>query len=81
VRAPAAGDVAAIRLIYDPFGQTLTIWFDDPEKESTCEETADEVVLMKAADGRVIGLETLGYRAPGQLRQLSVETTVLGEAG
>ena len=71
----------AIKLIYDPAGHTLTIWFDDPEKESVCEERADEVVLMKDAGGRVIGLEVLGYRARGDGRALAVETVVLGEAG
>lgn len=70
-----------IKLIYDPAGHTLTIWFDDPAKESVCEETADEVVLMKAADGRVIGLEVLGYQPRGNGRALAVETVVLDEAG
>jgi len=71
----------AIKLIYDPAGQTLTIWFDDPAKESVCEETADEVVLMKDEDGRVIGLEILGYRLSGDRRALAVETVVLDRAG
>lgn len=71
----------AIKLIYDPAGQTLTIWFDDPAKESVCEETADEVVLMKDEAGRVIGLEILGYRAQGDPHALTVETLVLGEPG
>jgi hypothetical protein len=71
----------AIKLIYDPSGRTLTIWFDDPSKESVCEETADEVVLMKDGGGRVIGLEILGYQARGKGRTLTVETEVLGEAG
>jgi hypothetical protein len=46
-----------------------------------CEETADEVVLMKDGDGRVIGLEILGHQARGKGRTLTVETEVLGEAG
>jgi hypothetical protein len=68
----------AIKLIYDAVGRTLTIWFDDPEKESVCEETAEEVVLMKDAAGRVIGLELLGYRPPGDAAKLAVETVVMG---
>lgn len=68
----------AIKLIYDRAGQTLTIWFDDPARESVCEETADEVVLMKDEDGKVIGLEILGYRTSGDQRALAVETVVLG---
>ena len=46
---------------YDKVGKTLTIWFDDPSKEFICEETGDEVVLMKDKDGRVIGFERLNY--------------------
>jgi len=70
----------AIKLIYDPSGRTLTIWFDDPSK-GVCEETAGEVVLMKDGGGRVIGLEILGYQARDKRRTLTVETEVLGEAG
>ena len=43
----------------------LTIWFADPAEESICEETADEVVLMKDRRGHVIGLEVLGYETKG----------------
>ena len=42
-------------------GHTLTVWFDDPTKEHVCEETTDEVVLMKNDAGRVIGFELLHY--------------------
>lgn len=31
-----------------------------PKDESTCTETNASVVLMKAAEGRVIGIEILG---------------------
>jgi hypothetical protein len=49
----------------DPVGHTLTVWLDDPAKEHVCEETTEEVVLMKGADGRVIGFELLHYRPSG----------------
>lgn len=70
----------AIKVIYDPVGRTLTVWLDDPHKESECEEAADEVVLMKDAAGRVIGFEILSYHptVPGKL---SVQTVVLGQVG
>ena len=67
-------------MIYDRLGGTLTIWLDDPQKEDVCEETADEVVLMKDGGGRVIGFEVLGYHPPGD-GELSVSTQVLDEAG
>lgn len=65
-----------IRLIHDTVGQTLTVWLDDPKTEHVCEETADEIVLMKDRDGRIIGIEILHY-APGSPRlALEVESIV-----
>jgi len=46
---------------YDRVGNTLTDWFDDPKKESVCEELSDDVILMKDKKGKVIGLERLNY--------------------
>ena len=51
-----------IKVVHDAEGQTLTVWLDDPAKEAVCEETTDEVVLMKDANDRVIGFELLHYR-------------------
>ena len=50
-----------IRVYHDRTGNTLTVWFDDPQKESVCEEVNDDVVLMKDKRGRVIGFERLNY--------------------
>lgn len=50
-----------VRVCYDRAGNTLTVWFDDPSKESICEEVDDDVVLMKDRRGRVIGFERLNY--------------------
>lgn len=66
-----------IKVIYDAVGHTLTVWLDDPDKESVCEETSDEVVLMKDSANRVIGVEILHYEAPGVAKDLEVETLVL----
>lgn len=65
-----------IKVIHDAVGKTLTVWLDDPSNERVCEETADEVVLMKDSVGRVIGFEILHYhpRQPGN--EISVETVV-----
>lgn len=66
-----------IKVIHDTVGHTLTVWLDDPAKEHVCEETADEVVLMKDASGRVIGFEVLHYRPSIATDQtLAVETVV-----
>lgn len=64
-----------IRIVHDTQGRTLTVWFADTETEHLCAETTDEVVLMKDAEGRVIGFELLHYH-PEALSGLSVETIV-----
>lgn len=51
----------ALKICHDPRGRTLTVWFDDPSKEQSSEETGEEVVLIKDGEGRVIGVEHLNY--------------------
>jgi hypothetical protein len=65
-----------IQVIHDAAGHTLTVWLDDPALEYICEETADEVVLMKDSTGRVIGFELLDYRPASDEPGLAVETVV-----
>ena len=64
-----------LRVFYDASGHTITVWFDDPQLEHVSEETADEVVLMKDRNGRVIGFEKLNFTLtdPDHLR-LEFET-------
>ena len=50
-----------VRVYFDRTGNSLTVWFDDPTKESICEEVGDDVVLMKDRRGRVIGFERWNY--------------------
>lgn len=65
-----------IKVIDDAVGQTLTVWWDDPRKEHICTETPEEVVLMKDAAGRVIGIELLHYRPSSGDPRLAVETVI-----
>ena len=65
-----------IKVIHDAVGHTLTVWWDDPSKEHICTETAEEVVLIKDATGRVIGFELLHYRPSSGDPNLAVETFV-----
>jgi len=51
----------SLKIYYDEVGQTLTIWFGDPQQEFIAEETAEEVILMKNQAGQVIGIERLHY--------------------
>jgi len=53
--------VDKVRVYFDRAGNSLTVWFDDPTKESVCEEVGDDMVLMKDRRGRVIGFERLNY--------------------
>lgn len=36
-----------IKFFFDPVGNTLTVWFGDPDQEHICEETGNDVILMK----------------------------------
>lgn len=55
-------EMAAVKVYHDKVGNTLTVWFGEPSEEYVCEETADEVILMKDQTGQVIGFEKLNYR-------------------
>ena len=53
-----------VKVFYDRVGNTLTVWFGDPQDEHVCEETGDEVVLIKNKGGQVIGFEKLNFSTP-----------------
>jgi len=65
-----------IKVIHDTVGHTLTVWMGDPATEDICEETGDEVVLMKDRSGKVIGFELLHYHPEHPTSGLSVETVL-----
>jgi len=68
-----------IRIFYDKQGNTLNVWFDDPQKEYICEETSEEVILVKDKTGKVIGFERLNFLTPdvqAGLDKLPVEAIV-----
>ena len=58
-----------VRVYYDRQGNTLSVWFDDPKKEHVCEESDDDIVLVKDRRGRVIGFERLNYLTLKQRQQ------------
>ncbi len=53
--------MAQVKVYYDRIGNTLTVWFGNPEDEDEVEETGEEVILMKDKQGRVIGFEKLNF--------------------
>ena len=55
-----------VRVYYDRLGNTLTVWFGNPQKEALCEEIGDDVILVKDRRGRVIGFERLNYLSKKQ---------------
>ena len=64
-----------IRIYYDSHGNTLNVWFSDPRKECVCEETGEEVVLVKNRAGKVIGFEKLNFSIPqSDSLRVAVET-------
>jgi len=56
--------MAQVKVYYDQAGNSLTVWFGNPKDEYVCEETGDEVVLMKDKSGQVIGFEKLNFLVP-----------------
>jgi uncharacterized protein YuzE len=58
-----------LRVYYDREGNTLSVWFDDPKKEHVCEESDDDLVLVKDRRGRVIGFERLNYLSAKQRKE------------
>lgn len=53
--------MAKVNVFHDATGNTLVVWFGNPEAEVDTEETGDEIVLMKDKDGKVIGFEKLNF--------------------
>ncbi|MFQ3617352.1 MAG: DUF2283 domain-containing protein [Cyanobacteriota bacterium] len=63
--------MAEVKVFYDQTGNSLVVWFGDPQEEVEAEETGDEVVLMKNQEGRVVGFEKLNF-LPTQASPLRV---------
>lgn len=66
-----------LKIIYDSLGKTLTVYVDDPEKEDVCEETNDDLILIKDREGRVIGFERFNIELETQAEGLKIQTTFL----
>ena len=62
-----------VRVYYDAFAKTLTVWLADPETENVCEEADDDTVFMKDAGGHIIGFEKLNVDLAPGIAGLTVE--------
>ncbi len=70
--------MAEVKIYYDQEGNTLTVWFGNPQDEYICEETGDKVVLMKDKSGHVIGFEKLNFSVvPPQPMRVSFEAVAI----
>jgi len=56
--------MAQIKVFYDRVGNTLTVWFGNPEHEYISEEMGEDVILMKDKLGHVVGFEKLNFTVP-----------------
>ena len=68
-----------LKIYYDSLGKTLNVWFDDPHKEHSSEETGEEVILNKDKNGKVIGFEKLDFTPQQQtsIKSLPIEVVVV----
>lgn len=68
--------MAEIKVYYDHVANSLTVWFGNPKDEYICQETAEEVVMMKNRKGEVVGFEKLNFEVtkPDHLK-VAFETT------
>lgn len=67
--------MAKVKVFHDRAGNTLVVWFGEPEDEYEVEETGDEVILMKDKNGQVIGFEKLNFvNDNSDLTQVNFET-------
>ena len=67
--------MAHIRVIHDPKGETLTVYWAEAHAGQVCEETGEGVILIKDAKTQeVIGFERLYYRPEPGTKTVTVET-------
>jgi hypothetical protein len=67
--------MAHIRVIHDPIGETLTVYWAEPRPEQIREETGESVILIKDSRSQeVIGFERLYYRPEPGAQTVTVAT-------
>ena len=51
-----------IKIIHDSVGETITVYFDNPENAEVCEEAGEGVILIKDKKNNIIGFEKLYFK-------------------
>ena len=66
--------MAHIKVIHDLIGETLTVYWDDPQREETYEEVGHGIILIQDIQGEVIGFERLYFKStqPSHLSHVRV---------
>jgi hypothetical protein len=64
--------MAHIKVIHNPIGETLVVYWDDPAREEVCEEVGHGIILIKDAQGEVIGFERLYFKSEKAPQELGV---------
>ena len=62
-----------VRVHYDAFAKTLTVWLADPKTEGLSEEADDDTIFLKDAQGHIIGFEKLNVDLAPGIAGLTVE--------
>jgi hypothetical protein len=62
--------MAELKVYHDVTGRMLTVWFGHPEAKHVCEETGDEIILIKIVPtaSLVSKSSTIQASAPSQSR-------------
>jgi len=70
--------MAKIKVIHDRIGETLTVYFEEPDTDQVCEEAGEGIILIKNSKDQVIGFEKLYFRTGQPEEALTVETSISG---
>lgn len=61
-----------LKIIVDPYGNTMSMWWDDPGKEYLCDEAEhSNDVLIKDKKGKYIGLEKIVF-FPSEIKPMQL---------
>ena len=66
-----------MKIVFDKLGNTLDIWVGNPEDEVISEETGDEIILKKDANGKTLGIEKLNVMPVGEEEVMEIPMKVV----
>jgi len=66
-----------MKIVFDKLGNTLDIWVGNPENKVISEETGDEIILKKDANGKTLGIEKLNFMPVGEEEVMEIPMKVV----